>query len=160
MITLTYPVPHTSPVTQTYAEHVARGLRSYNGGIDFAVPTGTPVRAAADGIVMRVGMDTTGYGEHVRVLHDDGYMTLYAHLRAGKPAILGVDYIPWPNDAQYWEHYVLAYGLDDNDRILIADPLPDPAKGSNGYLCRRYGPDPAFATCRILLYELTGGNKP
>lgn len=82
MITLTYPVPHTSPVTQTYAEHVARGLRNYNGGIDFAVPTGTPVRAAADGIVMRVGMDTTGYGEHVRVLHDDGYMTLYAHLRA------------------------------------------------------------------------------
>lgn len=90
----------------------------------------------------------------------DGWMArLYAHLRAGKPAILGVDYIPWPNDAQYSEHYVLAWGLDDNDRILIADPLPDLAKGSNGYLCRRYGPDPAFAACRILLYELTGGNQ-
>lgn len=91
---------------------------------------------------------------------DEWMARLYAHMRAGKPAIIGVDYIPWPNDAQYSEHYVLAYGLDDNDRILIADPLPDPARGSNGYLCRRYGPEPAFAACRILLYELTGGNKP
>lgn len=83
---------------------------------------------------------------------------LYAHLRAGKPAILGVDYLPWPSDAQYSEHYVLAQGVDENDRILISDPLPDPAKGSNGYLCRRYGPDAAFAACRVLLYEPTGGS--
>lgn len=91
-----------------------------------------------------------------KAMPDEWMARLYAHMRAGKPAIVGVDYIPWPNDAQYSEHYVLAYGLDENGKILISDPLPDASKGSNGYLCRRYGPDPAFAACRILLYETTG----
>lgn len=80
---LQYPVDPTAPVTQTFQEHVQRAKAMnarYNGGIDWGVPTGTPVRAAAAGIVIRAGLDYSGYGNHVRIDHGGGYLTLYAHL--------------------------------------------------------------------------------
>lgn len=81
-IRLVYPVPaqYVAAVSQTYAEHVARNLPNYNGGIDWAIPTHTRVTAAARGTVTRCGEDGSGYGTHVRVQHDDGTMTIYAHL--------------------------------------------------------------------------------
>ena len=54
--------------------------------IDLAVPEGTPVLAARDGVVMQVGpRDGRGgpSGNFVRLLHDDGSMSLYAHLQPG-----------------------------------------------------------------------------
>lgn len=79
-----YPVPPNSIVTQTFAEHVARarahGWQYYNGGIDWAVVTGTPIMAAQSGKVSDLRRDGTGYGVHVRVQHEDGYLTIYAHL--------------------------------------------------------------------------------
>jgi len=61
--------------------------------VDFATPIGTPVLAARDGVVMQVesdfhrtGLDRDKYGgraNFVRILHDDGAMTLYAHLKPG-----------------------------------------------------------------------------
>jgi len=80
VIALQFPVHPDSPITQTFAEHVRQGLPGYNGGIDWGVPTGTPVKAAQDGQVVRVGRDDTGYGIHVRVRHADGYLTIYGHM--------------------------------------------------------------------------------
>ena len=48
-------------------------------GVDFAAPTGTPVRASADGVVTRAGWDG-GFGKVVRMRHANGYETLYGHL--------------------------------------------------------------------------------
>jgi hypothetical protein len=56
------------------------GQKAYNGGIDYGCPTGTPVYAAAPGVVSRAGQDQTGYGTHIRIQHADGYLTLYGHL--------------------------------------------------------------------------------
>lgn len=79
-----FPVPATSIVTQTFAEHVhaaqVNGWQNYNGGIDWAVPTGTPIRAAQSGKVAAVRRDATGYGVHVRIQHADGFQTIYGHL--------------------------------------------------------------------------------
>jgi murein DD-endopeptidase MepM/ murein hydrolase activator NlpD len=50
-------------------------------GIDLAVPLGTPVRAALDGVA-HVVVSLTGYGLHVILDHGDGLTTLYAHLSA------------------------------------------------------------------------------
>lgn len=78
------PVPRTAVITQTFSEHVRRaqanGWKNYNGGIDWAIPTGTPIKAAQKGTVKRVRHDATGYGNHVIIQHDDGYETVYAHL--------------------------------------------------------------------------------
>lgn len=48
-------------------------------GVDYAAPPGTPVRAAADGVVAFVGR-RGGYGLTVELIHDSRYSTLYAHL--------------------------------------------------------------------------------
>lgn len=83
-IQLAYPIPMPAIMTQSYADHVERaranGWTNYNGGIDWAVPQGTPVTAAAPGRVTVARHDATGYGMHVRIQHDGGYLTIYAHL--------------------------------------------------------------------------------
>jgi hypothetical protein len=50
-------------------------------GVDIAAPSGTPVLAAADGVVVRTGVDG-GYGRFVELRHVDGMTSLYGHLRA------------------------------------------------------------------------------
>jgi murein DD-endopeptidase MepM/ murein hydrolase activator NlpD len=52
----------------------------YNDGINIAAPRGTPVAAAADGIVAYVGNDLKSYGNLVLIRHGGGTMTAYAHL--------------------------------------------------------------------------------
>ncbi len=52
----------------------------FHTGVDLAAPLGTPVTAAADGVVVAVMHTTVGYGNYVIVAHGAGIMTLYAHL--------------------------------------------------------------------------------
>lgn len=58
--------------------------------VDFAIPEGTNIYAARSGVVMDVANDFIGSGRtekdkqranYVRILHDDGTMALYAHLK-------------------------------------------------------------------------------
>jgi len=52
--------------------------------VDYAAPTGTPVRAVADGVVKFVGRKG-GYGNTVTLRHRANYETIYSHLsRFGK----------------------------------------------------------------------------
>ncbi|MER5489170.1 M23 family metallopeptidase [Streptomyces sp. NPDC002812] len=51
----------------------------FHTGIDFAVPTGTSVVAAAAGTVVTAGWQGA-YGNAVTIQHADGRYTLYAHL--------------------------------------------------------------------------------
>ncbi|WP_460200874.1 peptidoglycan DD-metalloendopeptidase family protein [Scytonema sp. NUACC21] len=48
-------------------------------GIDIANATGTPIFAAADGVVERAGWNSGGYGYLVDIRHSDGSMTRYGH---------------------------------------------------------------------------------
>lgn len=47
-------------------------------GLDIAVPTGSYVRAAARGVVSETRRDSV-YGLYVRIAHEDGFSSLYAH---------------------------------------------------------------------------------
>lgn len=55
-------------------------------GVDFAAPHGTPVRAAADGVVVAAGWEG-GLGRAVRLLHAGDVLTTYGHLSAIAPAV-------------------------------------------------------------------------
>ncbi|MBW4472370.1 MAG: peptidoglycan DD-metalloendopeptidase family protein [Stenomitos rutilans HA7619-LM2] len=48
-------------------------------GIDIAAPVGTPVFAAAAGVIITAGWNSGGYGNLVEIQHPDGSVTLYAH---------------------------------------------------------------------------------
>lgn len=50
-----------------------------NDGINLAVPEGTPVKAAEDGVVAYSGNELKGYGNLVLLRHANGYVTAYAH---------------------------------------------------------------------------------
>jgi murein DD-endopeptidase MepM/ murein hydrolase activator NlpD len=54
-----------------------KGLQ--NDGINLAVPEGTPVKAAEDGVVAYAGNELKGYGNLVLVRHSNGFVTAYAH---------------------------------------------------------------------------------
>jgi len=55
------------------------GEGSMHTGVDISAPIGTPVHAAADGIVLHAGWNG-GYGRCVIVDHGNNYQTWYAHL--------------------------------------------------------------------------------
>ncbi len=50
-----------------------------NEGINIAVPEGTAIRAAENGIVAYAGNELKGYGNLVLIRHDGGWVTAYAH---------------------------------------------------------------------------------
>jgi murein DD-endopeptidase MepM/ murein hydrolase activator NlpD len=59
--------------------HPITGQRKLHKGIDFAAPTGTPIFAAAEGVVTYAGWTDDGYGNVVELRHQNGELTLYAH---------------------------------------------------------------------------------
>lgn len=54
--------------------------RKFHYGMDFTAPQGTPIYATGDGVITRADGNAAGYGEHVRIDHGYGYVSLYAHL--------------------------------------------------------------------------------
>ncbi len=62
--------------------------RRFHEGVDYAAPFGSPIVAAGAGVVEKID-EQWGYGKYVRVKHDRGYETTYAHI-AGVPAGLQV----------------------------------------------------------------------
>ncbi len=57
------------------------GLRQFHRGIDISAPEGTPVRAPADGIVVKAERNG-GYGKVLYIAHGNGIVTRYGHLSA------------------------------------------------------------------------------
>jgi len=55
-------------------------------GVDYAAPTGTPIKSSGDGKVIHAGTKG-GYGKTVIVQHGQSYTTLYAHMSRIKPGI-------------------------------------------------------------------------
>lgn len=48
-------------------------------GVDIAAPIGTPIMAAAPGVVVKAGWNSGGYGNMVDIQHSDGTLTRYGH---------------------------------------------------------------------------------
>ena len=57
------------------------GARMHQG-VDIAAPSGSPVLASAQGVVVRTGYDAAGYGNFVEIRHPNGLTTFYGHMRS------------------------------------------------------------------------------
>ncbi len=60
-------------------KHPILGYTRMHKGVDFAASRGTPVMAAGDGVVERASR-YGGYGNYIKIRHNDSYTTAYAHL--------------------------------------------------------------------------------
>jgi murein DD-endopeptidase MepM/ murein hydrolase activator NlpD len=54
-------------------------VERFHSAIDLAAPLGTPVKAALDGRVSRVAVNSV-YGNYIIITHQGSYQTMYAHL--------------------------------------------------------------------------------
>lgn len=83
-IHLLYPL--SGPITQLFGQnpqfYAKWGYAGHNG-LDLGIPNGTPVVAAADGVVDKVSIEEGGYGKYIKLRHTDDattFYTYYAHL--------------------------------------------------------------------------------
>ena len=67
------------PVSGTLTSSFGQRWGTHHSGTDIAAPIGTPVLAAADGVVTAAG-PATGFGLWVKVRHVDGTETVYGHV--------------------------------------------------------------------------------
>ena len=79
-----WPLPETGTITSYFGNRVnpITGEPDYHTGTDISVAAGTPILAAADGVVsIANGTDSWGdsYGYYVKLDHGEGLETLYAH---------------------------------------------------------------------------------
>ncbi len=113
------------PILQSWRAH---------RGIDYGAPTGTRVRATADGTVTFAGWKG-GYGKVVMMRHANGYSTLYGHLsefadgiRSGKRIVQGqiVGYVGRTGLAtgSHLHYEFLVNGVQRNPNKLILPPGP------------------------------------
>ncbi len=80
-------LPTAVPITGNYRVTSGFGMRidpftgtlARHEGLDFTAMGGTPILAAADGVVTRSGWEDS-YGNIVEVTHAEGFMTRYAHI--------------------------------------------------------------------------------
>ncbi len=83
-------IPAIQPVNNKDLKRMASGFgyrtdpiyktTKFHAGMDFASPIGTEIYATGDGTVLRADADASGYGNHVRINHGFGYLTLYGHM--------------------------------------------------------------------------------
>jgi murein DD-endopeptidase MepM/ murein hydrolase activator NlpD len=83
-------IPAIQPVSNEDLTRMASGygmrsdpftkVRKMHFGMDFTAPRGSPIYATGDGIVERADNASSGYGNHIRIDHGYGYVSLYAHL--------------------------------------------------------------------------------
>lgn len=71
------PVP-AARVSSHFGWRVLRGRSDHHEGLDLAAYKGTPIYAAASGEVIYAGYSNS-YGNHIKIRHPDGLVTLYAH---------------------------------------------------------------------------------
>ena len=83
------PVQPSQPVDWPYGDGkmiwpldgvISQGFHSGHKALDIAVPLGTSVRAVDNGVVVKAGYSTVGYGGRIVIDHQIDYLTLYAHL--------------------------------------------------------------------------------
>jgi len=83
-------IPAIQPISNEDVTRMASGYgwrsdpftkaRKMHFGMDFTAPKGTPVYATGDGTVTRADSKSAGYGNHIRIDHGFGYISLYGHL--------------------------------------------------------------------------------
>lgn len=129
-------------ITAIFREKGGYWISGWHNGVDIAAPVNTPIKAAADGVV--INADTLehqdGFGNRVLIKHADGRATLYAHMVSAPPVKVGqavkkgqiIGKVGGTGKKQnsygYHLHYTLLDNYDKNPNIYYKGDLLDPIK--------------------------------
>ena len=136
---LSWPMSHFT-ITQPFGpsnvllEPPYGPYKHFHTGIDIATTLGTPVTAAADGLVVVVGHSSVGYGTYVVIGHGGGIATLYAHLMSANVQVGQIvargQVIGHEGSTGFSTGPHVHFELRVNDQVI--DPMPYlPVPGTN-----------------------------
>lgn len=107
--------------------HPILRTRKFHNGVDYRAPMGSPILAAGDGVVVKISSET-GYGKYIRIQHDGGYTTTYAHIE-GTPKDLDVgDHVAQGQVIAYVGSTGLSTGPHLYYELRVGDTYKDPTK--------------------------------
>jgi len=96
-------------------------------GVDFPAPQGTPIYAAADGVVDDVGW-RGNFGNYIRLSHDERHATAYGHLDGFAPGIAEGERVTQGQLIGYVGRTGLATGNHLYWEVLVDNKHVDPLK--------------------------------
>tara|TARA_Y100001949_G_C15983148_1_gene329306 strand:- start:1163 stop:2152 length:990 start_codon:yes stop_codon:yes gene_type:complete len=83
-------IPTIQPISNSNLKRMASGFgwrtdpftkkRKRHWGMDFSAERGSPIYATGDGKISRADNRAAGFGNHIRIDHGFGYVSIYAHL--------------------------------------------------------------------------------
>ncbi|MCI8397399.1 MAG: M23 family metallopeptidase [Clostridia bacterium] len=73
------PIKFIKPIRATITSRFGSRWGSTHKGLDYGAPTGTAIKAAAEGTVTFSGWNSGGYGYLVIISHGNGVQTYYGH---------------------------------------------------------------------------------
>lgn len=78
-----FPAPSYTRVSDDYGNriHPTLGVQQFHNGVDLAAPSGSPIVAAADGVVIAAAYSST-MGNYIMIDHGSGIYTIYMHASA------------------------------------------------------------------------------
>ncbi|MEN9337906.1 MAG: hypothetical protein RIQ41_220 [Candidatus Parcubacteria bacterium] len=155
---LQYPVSNVN-ITQYFGNtpFASKNPQVYNGGghngVDFSAKVGTPILAAANGVVVGTG-DTdracsgVSYGRWVLIRHNNGLTTLYAHLSviqvsAGQSVSVG-EKVGLSGNTGYSTGPHLHFTVYASDSVHVSGPTEYKSKVCGTYLIMPLAPKEGY----------------
>jgi murein DD-endopeptidase MepM/ murein hydrolase activator NlpD len=116
-------------------KHPILGRMRRHMGVDYAAPTGTPIRASGSGTVKTVGW-MNGYGNTIVIAHKGGIETLYAHMSRFQKGLKRGDRVQQSETIGFVGstglssgphlHYEFRIGGTHRDPLSVDLPVADP----------------------------------
>lgn len=107
--------------------HPVLHVRKHHNGVDYDAPIGSPIVAAGDGVVELISYQK-GYGKYVRIRHQGGYSTTYAHLSSARKGLKVGEHVKQGEVIAYVGSTGYSTGPHLYYELKVGDQYVDPLK--------------------------------